>query len=148
MPTVPGAEFSTCPPTVALVALAAMVRAAGLLQTLQAAGWSVRQPGCNRADQRLHHDDFLWHPPADAARRGCSRPGGSVSDSSRRSRWMLRPVWMLAMPLVLLPVAALLGRFEREDAAAVPEWARLQRGGRSPVRCSSVSGSRYSLRTG
>jgi hypothetical protein len=126
MLTVPGAEFSnTRPPTVALVALAAMQF--GLLGLLQvpARRWLGR-PAAWTATVLVNGyimTVFLWHSTVQTLLVGIAAWLGGLGLGARPGSlawWLLRPAWMLAMLLVLLPVVALLGRFEqggREGAA-------------------------------
>jgi hypothetical protein len=136
MLTVPGAVFSnTRPPTVALVALAAMQF--GLLGLLQAPvrRW-LERPTVWTATVLINGfimTIFLWHSTVQTLLVGIAAGLGGFGlglEPGSFGWWMLRPVWMLAMLLVLLPVVALLGRFEQGGrggrAAASPPAAWMQ----------------------
>jgi len=132
MLTVPGAEFSnTRPPTVALVALAAMQF--GLLGLLQAPArrW-LERPAAWTATVLVNGyimTVFLWHSTVQTLLVGIAAWLGGLGLGPRPGSlawWLLRPAWMLAMLLVLLPVVALLGRFEQGGRErAVPAAAPL-----------------------
>lgn len=118
MLTVPGEVFSnTRPPTVALVALAAMQF--GLLGLLHepARRWLAR-PAVWTATVLVNGfimTIFLWHSTVQTLLVGIAAGLGGLGlglQPGSASWWLLRPAWMLAMLLVLLPVVALLGRFE------------------------------------
>jgi hypothetical protein len=119
MLTVPGEAFSnTRPPTVALVALAAMQF--GLLRLLRepARRW-LERPAVWTATVLVNGfimTIFLWHSTVQTLLVGIAAWLGGLGlglEPGSTGWWLLRPTWMLAMLLALLPVVALLGRFEQ-----------------------------------
>ena len=140
MLTVPGAAFSnTRPPTVALVALAAMQF--GLLGLLQAPvrRW-LERPAVWTATVLINGfimTIFLWHSTVQTLLVGIAAGLGGFGlglEPGSFGWWMLRPVWMLAMLLVLLPVVALLGRFERSGRGGGAEV-------RAPAAWTQIAGA-------
>lgn len=136
MLTVPGEPFSnSSPPTVALVALAALQF--GLLGLLRepARRW-LESPAAWTATVLLNGfimTVFLWHSTVHTLLVGVSLRLGGVglrAEPGSADWWLLRPAWLLAMLLVLVPVVALFGRFEQGGreaprAAAPAAWTQV-----------------------
>ena len=137
MLTVPGEAFSnSSPPTVALVALAALQF--GLLGLLRepARRWLAR-PATWTATVLVNGfimTIFLWHSTVYTLLIGLSLRLGGVglrAEPGSAGWWLLRPAWLLAMLLLLVPVVALFGRFEQggreppRAAAAPAAWAQV-----------------------
>jgi fucose 4-O-acetylase-like acetyltransferase len=137
MLTVPGEAFSnSSPPTVALVALAAMQF--GLLGLLRepARRW-LERPAAWTATVLVNGfvmTIFLWHSTVHTLLVGLSLRFGGLglrAEPGSAGWWLLRPAWLLAMLLVLVPVAALFGRFEQggreppRGAAAPAAWTQV-----------------------
>ena len=137
MLTVPGEVFSnTRPPTVALVALAAMQF--GLLGLLRepARRW-LERPAVWTATVLVNGfimTIFLWHSTVQTLLVGIAAWLGGFGlglEPGSAGWWLLRPAWLLAMLVVLLPVVALFGRFEQggrestADAEAPAAWTQV-----------------------
>jgi hypothetical protein len=128
MLTVPGAEFSnTRPPTVALAALASMHF--GLMLLLQpAVGRWLQRTRPWAATILLNGfimTVFLWHSTAQTLAVGLAAWLGGVGlhlAPGSAAWWLVRPLWIVAMLSLLLPLVGAFGRFERgsrgRDAAA------------------------------
>jgi hypothetical protein len=137
MLTVPGEAFSnSSPPTVALVALAALQF--GLLGLLRepARRW-LERPAAWTATVLVNGfimTIFLWHSTVHTLLVGLSLRLGGLglrAEPGSAGWWLLRPAWLLAMLLVLVPVVALFGRFEQggreppRGAAAPAAWTQV-----------------------
>jgi len=119
MITVPGADLSnTRPPTVALAALAAMQFGALTLAQPWISRW-LERPGAWTATvlvNGLIMTVFLWHSTVQALVIGAAAWLGGIGlsfEPGSAAWWLARPAWLLAMLAVLLPVVALMMRFER-----------------------------------
>jgi hypothetical protein len=118
MLTVPGADISNSrPPTVALVALAAMQF--GLIVALQStvSKWLQRETPWTAAVlvNGFIMTLFLWHSTVQVLMIGTAAQLGGIGLTFQPGSfdwWLARPAWIGAMLLVLLPVTALLSRFE------------------------------------
>ena len=140
MLTVPGAEFSnTRPPTVALVALAAMQF--GLIAFFQepARRW-LQRPTVWTTTVLLNGfimTIFLWHSTVQTLLVGMAAGLGGLGlglQPGSPGWWALRPFWLLVMLLALLPVVLLFGRFERGGRTA-------QAAGSKPVAWQQIVGA-------
>lgn len=119
MLTVPGVEFSnTRPPTVALVALAAMQFGLTALFQEPARRW-LQRPTVWTITVLLNGfimTIFLWHSTVQTLLIGVAAWLGGLGlglQPGSPGWWALRPFWMLVMLIALLPVVLLFGRFER-----------------------------------
>jgi hypothetical protein len=119
MLTVPGAEFSnTRPPTVALIALAAMQFGVVALLQGPARRW-LERPTPWTATILVNGSImtvFLWHSTVQVLAIACAYALGGVGLSWTPGSaiwWGTRPLWIGAMFLVLVPFVALFARFER-----------------------------------
>lgn len=118
MLTVPGAEFSnTRPPTVALVALAAMQF--GIIAVVQAPARRWLERSAPWAATILVNGSimtiFLWHSTVQVLVIGLAWALGGIGLTWTPGSglwWATRPFWIGALFLALVPVVALLGRFE------------------------------------
>jgi len=127
MLTVPGADFSnTRPPTVALVALAAMQFGALMLLERPLRRWLDREGpwAATVLVNGMIMTVFLWHSTVQTLVIGAAAWLGGIGlrlEPGSLGWWAWRPAWLLAMLVALLPVALLMMRFERggrRDSAA------------------------------
>ena len=119
MLTVPGAEFSnTRPPTVALVALAALQFGIVVLFQQPLRRW-LRRPIPWTATVLLNGSImtvFLWHSTVQVLAIGSAYALGGVGltwTPGSAVWWATRPLWIGAMLVMLLPFVALFARYER-----------------------------------
>jgi hypothetical protein len=124
MLTVPGAEFSnTRPPTVALVALAAMQFGVVALLQEPVRRW-LQRPIPWTATVLLNGSImtiFLWHSTVQVLAIGGAYALGGVGLNWAPGApiwWATRPLWIGCMLLMLLPFVALFARFERVSRRA------------------------------
>ncbi len=135
MLTVPGAEFSnTRPPTVALVALAAMQF--GVIALLQAPlrRW-LERPVAWAATILVNGSImtvFLWHSTVQVLLIGLAWALGGLGLGWAPGSgiwWATRPLWLVALFLALAPAVVLLARFEhgarRGGRARLPAAAQV-----------------------
>ncbi len=133
MLTVPGADFSnTRPPTVALVALAAMQFGALMLLERPVRRWLEREGPWTATVlvNGMIMTVFLWHSTVQTLVIGAAAWLGGVGLALQPGSvawWLWRPAWLLVMLLALLPVVLLMMRFEqggrRESRAVWPAGA-------------------------
>jgi len=119
MLTVPGAEFSnTRPPTVALVALAAMQFGVLCLLQKPIRRW-LENPGPWTAVVLVNGSImtvFLWHATVQVLLIGAAFALGGLGlgwQPGSATWWVTRPVWLAVLSAGLVPIVALFARFER-----------------------------------
>jgi peptidoglycan/LPS O-acetylase OafA/YrhL len=119
MLTVPGADFSnTRPPTVALVALAAMQFGALMLLERPLRRW-LDAEGPWTATVLVNGmimTVFLWHSTVQTLVIGTAAWLGGIGlalQPGSAAWWLWRPAWLFVMLLALLPVVLVMMRFER-----------------------------------
>jgi peptidoglycan/LPS O-acetylase OafA/YrhL len=119
MLTVPGAEFSnTRPPTVALVALAAMQFGVICLLQKAARRWleGVAPWAATILVNGFIMTVFLWHSTVQVLMIGLAYALGGVGlgwEPGSGIWWATRPLWLGAMLLALAPIVTLFARFEQ-----------------------------------
>jgi peptidoglycan/LPS O-acetylase OafA/YrhL len=119
MLTVPGAEFSnTRPPTVALVALAALQFGTLCLFQTVVRRW-LERPWVWAATVLINGSImtiFLWHSTVQVLLIGLAYGLGGIGlgwEPGSAVWWTTRPLWLLVMTLTLMPIVLLFSRYER-----------------------------------
>ena len=132
MVTVPGAEMSNSrPPTIAMIALAAFH--IGLLLSVEAPVnrilQGIRLWAATILVNRFIMTIYLWHATAVVLMTGILALSGGFGLGLRPGSaewWMSRPIWLLALCAVLLPLVLFFSKFEQlarsHKAQEIPGW--------------------------